>query len=399
MGESVSLLAGASLIVDYILMVAESISAGMEALVAAVPLLSTYTVELCLTILFVVTALNLRSLGDSARAFFLPTAVFIIGTLFVVVLVVVVIGRIHPLDPHARLQGISLIATKPLESISILLILKAFSSGCSALTGVDAIANRVPNFREPRVRHAKRTELLLGVILGVMLLGLALLTEKFHVGPSCNNTVLNQIMVVALGHGVLYYIIAFAVVIELALAANTSFGGLPLLATLLASDDYLPHFFALRSDRQVLARGVLVLSLLSAILLVGVGGNTNTPIPMFAIGVFTGFTLAQAGIAKHWLASKPPRWRRRVALNGLGATMTLVATVIFTATKFFQGAWIVVVVVPLLIFMFIRIKSYCLSVRQELAIGVIPGDIQRGQILVVVPITDLSSHGQGGGDR
>lgn len=385
LGRGISLLAGASLIVDYTLTVAVSVSAGVEALVSAFPALSALTVPLCIAILLVVTLLNLRGLGDAARAFFLPTAVFILGLFLVIFL-----GLIHPLDPHAHRQGVSLVSLHPIETISILLILKAFSSGCSALTGVEAIANGVPTFREPRVRHAKRTELLLGVILGVMLIGLAILAGHFHIGPRTNNTVLNQIMVIAIGHGVLYYIIALAVVLELALAANTSFGGLPLLAGLLAQDNYLPHFFTLRSDRMVLARGIIVLAVLSALLLIGVNGNTNTLIPMFAIGVFTGFTLAQTGMVVHWHRAKPARWRIRATLNGLGAVLTALATIIFIATKFIQGAWIVVIVIPLLILGFRRIHSYYQTVERTLGLDTKPAVGQDESLLVVIPVTNIS---------
>ena len=214
LGHRVPLLAAAAAIVDYTLTVAVSISAGVAALVSAFPSLAQLTLWLCLAILAVVTVLNLRGLRDAARAFFLPTAIFIVG-----LLAVIAVGLVHPLDPHAHSHGLSLIARHPIATLSVLLVLKAFSSGCSALTGVEAIANGVPTFREPRVVHAKRTETLLGVILGVMLLGLAILVERFRTGPRTDDTVLNQIMVLSVGHGVLYFVVAFAIVVELALVS------------------------------------------------------------------------------------------------------------------------------------------------------------------------------------
>ncbi|MHB8188968.1 MAG: APC family permease [Ferrimicrobium sp.] len=385
LGTGVSLLAGASLVVDYTLTVAVSISAGVEALTAAYPSLTPLTVPLCIAILAIVTVLNLRGLGDAARAFFLPTAVFIIG-----ILAVIAIGIIHPLDPHAKAQGHSLVLVHGTEVLGLLLILKAFSSGCSALTGVEAIANGVPMFREPRVTRAKRTELLLGILLGTMLLGLAVLASHFNIGPRSNNTVLNQIMVLAIGHGVAYYVIAFAVVIELGLAANTSFGGLPLLASLLAKDDFLPHFFSLRSDRLVLSRGILVLAVLSGVLLVGVNGNTNALIPMFAIGVFTGFTLAQTGMVFHWRRMRPAGWRARATLNGVGAAMTTLATVIFVVTKFTSGAWIVLIAVPALIVLFKKIRRYYYRVGSVLSLGKDPSRPEHKESLVIVPVTGIS---------
>src|ERR1039458_6260094 len=298
LGVRASLIAGASLIVDYTLTVAVSIAAGVGALTSAFPALSPATVPICLGILAVVTLLNLRGLGEAARAFLLPTMIFIVG-----LLAIIAIGLIHPLALHTPQPGRSLLATHGLETVSVLLVLKAFSAGCSALTGVEAIANGVPLFKEPRAARAKRTELLLGLILGAMLLGLAVLARRWHIGPRSNQTVLSQIMGMAVGRHWAYYVVSLTITVVLALAANTSFGGLPILASLLARDNYLPHLFSLRGDRQVFANGIWVLAGLSAVLLVAVGGNTIELIPLFAIGVFTGFTLSQSGLVVHWWRS------------------------------------------------------------------------------------------------
>ena len=294
-GPRASLVAAAALVVDYTLTVAVSIAAGTQALTSAFPGLTPATVPICLAILAVITVLNLRGLGDAARAFLLPTMVFIVG-----LLAIIVIGLIHPLALHAAQPGHSLLPARALEPVSILLILKAFSAGCSALTGVEAIANGVPLFKRPRVRRAKRTELLLGVILGAMLLGLAVLASRWHIGPRSGQTVLSQIMAMAVGRHWAYYVMSLTITIVLALAANTSFGGLPVLASLLSQHHYLPHLFSLRDDRQVFASGVWTLAGLSAALLVAVAGNTLALIPLFAIGVFTGFTLSQTGLVVHW---------------------------------------------------------------------------------------------------
>ena len=295
LGVRASLVAGASLIVDYTLTVAVSIAAGVGALTSAFPGLSSATVPICLGILAIVTLLNLRGLGEAARAFLLPTMVFIVG-----LLAIIAVGLIHPLALHARQPGHPLLTTHGLETVSILLVLKAFSAGCSALTGVEAIANGVPLFKEPRAVRAKRTEVLLGVILGAMLLGLAVLASRWHIGPRSGQTVLSQIMAEAVGRHWAYYVVSLTITLVLSLAANTSFGGLPVLASLLSQDDYLPHLFALRGDRQIFANGIWALAILSGALLVAVGGNTNSLIPLFAIGVFTGFTLAQSGLVVHW---------------------------------------------------------------------------------------------------
>ena len=385
LGHGAGLVAAGALVVDYTLTVAVSIAAGVAALTSAFPGLRPATVPLCLAILAVVTLLNLRGLGDAARAFLLPTMVFIVG-----LLVIIVIGFVHPLALHAPQPGVSLVPRQPLEAVSVLLLLKAFSAGCSALTGVEAIANGVPLFKEPRVARAKRTELLLGTILGVMLLGLAVLADRWHIGPRSGQTVLSQIMAMAVGRHLAFYVMSLTITLVLALAANTSFGGLPVLASLLARDNYLPHLFSLRDDRQVFAPGIWTLAILSAALLIAVGGNVLTLIPLFAIGVFTGFTLSQSGLVVHWSRSRPPRWRRRATINGVGAAATAIATVVFIATKFTEGAWVVVIAVPAFIFLFTRIHRYYRRIGLDLGLGEIPGKPQVRPTVVIVPVVGVS---------
>ena len=385
LGAGASLLAGASLVVDYTLTVAVSIAAGVASLTSAFPGLTAATVPICLAILAVIMLLNLRGLADAARGFLLPTAVFIIG-----LMIIIAIGLIHPLALHATQPGRSQIPAKALETVSVLLVLKAFSAGCSALTGVEAIANGVPLFKEPRAKRAKLTEVLLGSILGVLLLGLAILADRWHIGPRSGQTVLSQIIAEAIGRGWAYYVLALTITIVLALAANTSFGGLPVLASLLAKDNYLPHLFALRDDRQVFASGIWALSILAAALLIAVRGNTLTLIPLYAIGVFTGFTLSQSGLVVHWWRNRPVGWRRRAAINGIGAVVTAAATVIFLITKFTEGAWVVVVAVPSFIFLFTRIHRYYGLAAELLGFDHTPAKPQAEPTIVVVPIVRVS---------
>ena len=384
-GPRGSLLAAAALVVDYTLTVAVSIAAGVAALTSAFPGLTPETVPICLGIVAVLTLLNLRGLADAARAFLLPTMVFIVG-----LLVIIGIGLIHPLALHTPQPGRSLVPAHALETVSVLLLLKAFSAGCSALTGVEAIANGVPLFKQPRVARAKQTELMLGGILGVMLLGLAVLADRWQIGPRSGQTVLSQIMATAIGRHWAYYAMSLTITLVLALAANTSFGGMPVLASLLARDNYLPHRFALRDDRQVFASGIWVLAILSAALLIAVAGSTLRLIPLFAIGVFTGFTLAQAGMVVHWWRSRPHGWQQRAAINGIGATATATATVVFLVTKFTEGAWVVVLAVPALIVLFTRIHRYYQRAGRALGLGVIPGRPQGKPVIVVVPVTGVS---------
>jgi len=248
LGRGASLTAGAALVVDYTLTVAVSIAAGVASLTSAFPGLTSATVPICLGILVLITALNLRGLGDAARAFLLPTMLFVVG-----LLAIISIGLVHPLALHTAQPGRSLLPAKALTAVSVLLILKAFSAGCSALTGVEAIANGVPLFKKPGQGRAKQTELLLGGILGVMLLALAVLADRWDVGPRSGQAVLSQIIGYAIGRHWAYYVMSLTTTIVLALAASTSFGRLPVLASLLARDNFLPHLFAVCDDRRTSA--------------------------------------------------------------------------------------------------------------------------------------------------
>ena len=386
LGTNASHVAAASLIVDYTLTVAVSIAAGVGQLTSAFPSLAGATVPLCVGAVALLTVLNLRGLGDTARAFLLPTLLFIVG-----VLGIVVVGLIHPLALHAPQPGRTTTATHGLEAVGVLLVLRAFAAGCSALTGVEAIANGVPLFREPGQVRAKRTEAMLGMILGAMLLGLAALAVRFHIQPRAGQTALSEIMGEAVGRHFVYYLVSLATTAALALAANTSFGGLPVLASLLARDHYLPHIFSVRGDRQNFSYGIVVLAVFSAGLLVAVGGNTQRLIPMFAIGVFTGFTLSQVGLVVHWHRTRPARWRRRAAVNGVGALATGLSTVIFLVSKFTAGGWVVVVSVVVFITLFRRISRYYQRVAAVLGFDTLPPKPQAiAGAFVIVPVSTVS---------
>ena len=384
-GAHTSLVAAASLVVDYTLTVAVSIAAGVASLQSAFPSLAGATIPLCLGILLFIMVLNLRGLGETARAFLLPTLLFIVG-----LLAIIAIGLIHPLGLNESQLGTSQTPTTGLKAVTFLLVLKAFSAGCSALTGVEAIANGVPLFREPRTVRAKRTEVLLGLILGAMLLGLAVLAKRWQIGPRSGQTVLSQIMAMSVGRGWAYYIISITITVVLALAANTSFGGLPVLASLVARDNYLPHLFTIRGDRQTFGNGILVLTVMAGALLIAVDGNTNTLIPLFAIGVFIGFTLSQAGLVVHWWRERPTGWRRRAAINGFGACITAIATIVFLVSKFTEGAWVVVIAIPAFIVLFLRIHAYYERAAKELRFDEDPGRPKPKRTIVVVPVNRIS---------
>ena len=272
----------------------------------------------------------------------------------------------------------------------MILVLKAFAAGCSALTGIEAIANGVPAFRQPRARRAQRTELMLGVLLGAMLIGLSVLIRREHVAPRGGVTVLAQLTAGSFGTGWAYYAASIAVTLVLALAANTSFGGLPVLMSLLSDDDRLPHLLGLRADRPVHRYGVITLAVLAGGLLIVVNAATARLIPLYAIGVFTGFTISQTGLVRHWYDQRSPRWLLRAALNGIGAVLTATATAVFIATKFTSGAWVVVLTVPALMLLFSRIESYYRAVGFELNLGQLPHRPRSAKSLVIVPVGSIS---------
>jgi amino acid transporter len=381
LGTMPSLIAAASLFVDYILNAAVGVSAGVEALTSAFPGLYPDRVVLCLVVLALITAANMWGVAESARLFIGPTVVFIVA------IAAVIIGgliRAHPLVPVAHnLPQVT-------QTVGLLLLLRAFASGCSALTGVEAIANAVPSFRQPRVRRAQHTEMWLGILLGAMLLGIAVLIRKFHATPSPSETVLAELTAASLGRGIAFYAIQLITTVLLALAANTSFGGLPVLASLLARDDFLPHLFSLRADRQVHRYGVGVLAAAAAILLAASGGSTQALIPLFAIGVFVGFSLSQAGMVRHWHEQHSRGWMRRAAINGVGAVLTAVVLAVELLSKFTEGAWLVVIVVPLLVLMFTRVHAAYDRIGAQLQLGRQPPPPRKSSSLVVVPVVGMS---------
>jgi len=381
LGKVPSLVAAASLIVDYILNAAVGVSAGVEALTAAFPALYGARVWLCLLVLALITASNMWGVVESARIFMVPTLAFIAA------MAVVIIGGLVRSQPDVALSHAMPSIT---DSVGVLLILKAFASGCSALTGVEAIANSVPQFRKPRARRAQHTEVLLGVLLGVMLLGLGELIRRWHVVPHSGTTVLAQLTEGAVGHNALYYVIQLITLVLLALAANTSFGGLPVLAGLLARDNFLPHVFGLRADRRVYRYGIGVLAVAAALLLVASRGDTQALVPLFAVGVFVGFTLSQVGMVRHWHGQRSSGWIYRAWINGVGAVLTFAATVIELVSKFLAGAWLVAIIIPLLVLLFLAVGRAYERIGVQLGIGQVPPPPVKMPVLVVVPVMGLS---------
>jgi amino acid transporter len=383
LGRRWSLLAAAAVVVDYVLTVAVSLAAGAASLGSVFPGLAHHLLLVSLVGLALLTTVNMFGIAESARLLTLPALVFI-ASMFA--LIAVGAFRTHPVA-HV---GASLGPIKATSALGLVLLLKAFAAGCSAVTGVEAISNGVPAFRKPRVRTAQRTEVSLGVLLGVMLVGIALLIRAHHVVPRGGVTILAQLSAGAFGTGWMFYVSNIAVAIVLGLAANTSFGGLPVLMSLLARDHRLPHLFYLRAERPVYRFGIAALALLALFLLIAVGARTQRLIPLFTIGVFVGFTISQVGLVRHWLTERPRGWRRRVAINAAGAAMTAVAVLVFVTTKFLEGAWVVVLTIPLLMLLFARIEGYYARVARALQLGRHPAQPHARESLVIVPTTTTS---------
>lgn len=382
LGRRAGLVAAASLVVDYVLNVAVSVAAGVAALTSAFPSLLGWTPELCLAALLVVAGINLRGVLAGGRAFAVPAAVFV-GALVALVAVGLVRGApVHPLPPPSQ-TGLT-------ASVGVLLVLAAFANGCAALTGVEAIANATPSFRRPRPANARRAELGLGLTLGVLLIGLALVIERFDVKPTDGRTVLSLLAEGSFGTGLGYLVIQFATVVLLMLAANTSYGGLPVLLARLAGDGALPHVFGLRADRQVYRSGLLVLTALAGGLLVFSGGQVNALVPLFAIGVFIGFALCQAGMVRHWWTLRVRHWRARLVVNALGVLLTSAAAVVVTAEKFTEGAWLIVLVVPLLVVLFGAVRRAYDRIGNELGVHTEPARPRPAPSVAVVPVVSIT---------
>jgi len=371
LGPRLGLLAAAALLLDYVLNVAVGIAAGAEALCSAFPRLLPHILPICLGILALVAFANLRGIRESGAAFILPTYLFV-GTLGLTL----VIGLTKTVLGHGRPHPVVTPPALPLatEGLSLWLLMKAFSSGCTAMTGVEAISNGISAFAQPAVKNAQKTLTLVVVILGALLAGIAFLCRVYGVGaPGGDNpqSVLSQLVAAVTGRGVFYYVTLASVLAVLSLSANTSFAGFPRLCRIIAEDDYLPHAFAGLGRRLVYTAGIGILTAFSALLLVAFGGITDRLIPLFAIGAFGAFTLSQAGMTVHWrrnpgLTPQEKAGRRTsLLINATGAAATGIALAVVLATKFRDGAWITVLLIPALVVLFSRVKRHYDHVARE----------------------------------
>jgi amino acid transporter len=365
LGTTAGLLAAVALLLDYVLVVAVGISAGVGALISAVPELQPWTLSLCLGILALITIVNLRGARESGLAFLLPTYLFVVS-----LLAVLAIGMVKALLAGGRLEPAE---SAPATTVATgWLLMRSFASGCTAMTGVEAVSNGVSAFRAPAVVHARRTLTAIIGLLAIMLAGIAYLCWAYGIaatepGEPGYDSILSQLTAAVVGRGWFYYVTIGSVLSVLALSANTGFADFPRLCRVIAQDGYLPNSFAHRGRRLVYSRGILVLAILSAIILIAFGGITDNLIPLFAIGAFLAFTLSQAGMVAHWRKAGGPHARKSMAINAAGAVCTGVTLVIVLVSKFAEGGWVMLILIPLFLTLFVGVRKHYLAVGREVA--------------------------------
>ena len=371
LGVLAGLVAAAALLTDYVLTVSVSVAAGVAAITSAFPgVLGDARVLVATTCIAIVAMVNLRGIRESGSIFAVPTYVFLVS-----MLALIAIGVARTMAGDApRVAGVTAVAVAP-ETIGVLLLMRAFADGCSAITGVEAVSNGVPAFKRPEASHARTTLAIMGALVGVMFLGSSYLAGVVGAVPSAHETVISQIGRSVFGTGAIYYVLQLSTMGILVLAANTSFADFPRLASLLARDGYMPSRFAFRGDRLAFSAGIVMLAILSIVVLAAFDGRVEALIPLYAIGVFTSITLSQSGMVVHWLRERGKNWRQSIAVNGFGAAATGMVTVIFAVAKFALGAWLIVVIIPSLVaaMLFVgrqyRRRELEAEVRKEVVIG------------------------------
>ena len=366
LGVIAGVTAGASLAVDYILTVAVSISSGTAAITSAFPALLPYNVPICLFLLALIMLGNLRGIRESSILFSIPPYAFIL-TMLVTIIVGIVKYYTGGVVQDTAVQSGAIPAIA--QPITAFLILSAFSNGCSALTGVEAVSNAIPNFKKPQVKNAQRVLLLLSFFVLIIFGGVSVLANLYHAVPTVGNTVLSQISAKIYGITPMYYIVQATTAIILLMAANTSYSDFPLLLSLISRDGFAPRQFSRRGDRLSFSNGILVLTAVAAVLIIVFQGSTNRLIPLYAIGVFFSFTLSQFGMFKRWITKREGHWLHKAVINGVGALVTAIVVTIIGITKFPKGAWVVVIVIPTLVVAMLKVKKHYNSVAKQLKLS------------------------------
>jgi amino acid transporter len=353
------LIAGGSLLVDYILTVAVSVSAGTDAITSAFPSLHSYNVVIAISFVLFITTLNLRGITESASILAYPVYLFVLA-----LLILIGVGIYNILMGHVPSNLHTPVGT-PVAGISLFLLLRAFASGSSALTGVEAISNAIPNFKDPGPSNAAKTLIAMGSLLAMLFTGIVFLAYYYGIIPRAEVTVVSQIAEQTFGRGFMYYFIQGTTALILILAANTGYSAFPLLAVNLAKDKFIPRMFTVRGDRLGYSNGIIVLGFFSILLIVAFKGQTEHLIPLYAVGVFIPFTLSQTGMVVKWIRQKPQGWISKLIINTTGALISFIVTMMFFLTKFLQ-VWSVLIFLPIIIYLFHRIKKHYESVGDQL---------------------------------
>lgn len=383
LGRFPGLMAGAALLLDYLLTAAVSLSAGVDALSSAFPAISPYRVQVALLLLAVITVINLRGIKESGTILAIPVY-FFVGSYAVLVfygLFQIIMGNPVPIQNPPP---------ESMQPLTLFLLVRAFSSGSTALTGIEAISNSVPAFKEPAAKRAGQALIIMAATMAFLFLGTLGLTQYFQVHPTGSETILSALARGLFGNTFPYYFIQITTLTILTVAANTSFTGFPRVAAFLARDKFLPHQFIALGDRLVFANGILMLSLSTAAVIVLFGARTHALVPLFAIGAFLAFTLSQAGMVLHWNSVRGQYWQAKAVLNGVGALTTGVMLLVVSSSKFMQGAWITFLVIPFLIFVFIKIEHHYHDVAHQLSMETAQFSVKPyQQIRLVIPISGI----------
>jgi amino acid transporter len=362
-GKTMSVLTAAAFTIDYIMTVAVSISSSTAALSSAFPALRDYKIEVSLLCVAIITLINLRGVSESSKVFGLPTYIFIFSMAILIIsgLIKMATGSLNPID-----YSQSVLPTETLSGIGILIILRAFSSGCSAMTGVEAVSDSIPSFAAPSTRNAKHVLYMLGCIIVFIFGGTSILAMKLQVIPIEGHTVLSQISLAVFGNSFMYYVIQMFTAIILILAANTAYTGLPQLLYILAHDGYVPRQFSSRGTKLSFSNGIIFIFIASSLLIIAFKSETHTLIPLYSVGVFISFTIAQYGMFKKWRTIKEKGWQYKCWINGFGAIVTFVVLVIVFSTKFMDGAWILAIAIPVIMLLMLSVNKHYLKVGKEL---------------------------------
>jgi amino acid transporter len=388
--DKAGLVAGAGLILDYILTVAVSASAGADAVISAFSGLSHYKVTFVVVIIIVLMILNLRGISESSKIFAIPTYIFIFSMIFMIIygLFKFFVLKVQP-------QPLFAIPSTVTEDVSIFLILRAFSSGCSALTGLESVSNSVPNFNEPSTKNAKKVMILLASLIFFIFGGTSVLAIFYTAVPIQNGpTVISQIATGIFGNGIMYYVVQFSTAVILLMACNTAYTGFPMLMYIVGKDGYAPRQFTIRGKRLSFSFGIVALSLIACFLVIIFKADTHHLIPLYSVGVFTSFTLGQFGMVNHWRKDKEKGWKKRAAINGMGAVVSFITAIIILIEKFKDGAFIVAILIPIIIIVQLKIKHHYDKVANGLSISQLnleKVDLRRKFThIVVVPIASLN---------